>query len=522
MEKLKSLFQSLKTWHKMVIAAVLLAVITIVSLYYTLPGSNVVLYSNLTETDKQDILTELSKLGVKYEIDKNGSITVPQQDASWVRSDLTEKGLPSSGDGTSGDDILLQSPLGTSEQDKKMREIVGIRKQLETDIVRNLDGIQTANVQINLPDKGSIFDEQQPKGSAAVTLGIRSGTVLTENQVKGIQYMVSSAVSGVKPEEVSVIDSKKGVISANGNDGSAAGTSGYEKELAIQQQMEDKMKSDIEDTLVNIFNINNFHVNTKVTVNFDEIQSQSEKYGDKGVLRSKQEQKDRSVALDGATTAAQAGVSANGDVPGYNADTANGDGKRVYDQSNDNTTENYEIDKTVETVKKHPELANTNVVVWVDEKTLMKQNIDINAFKQAIGTAAGLKLDQTGNFVNGQVNIMQVPFSGAKASTANKTSAAAAGTNWWLIGGIGAGVLAAAGAGTFFLFRRKKKQQEEQEDLFVIEEEKPAYEEAAAAQQMPLLKERNEQDLTLDEQVKKIAKDHVEETARVMKKWLNG
>ena len=88
-------------------------------------------------------------------------------------------------------------------------------KQLEQDIVRNFATVETANVQITLPEKETIFDEEKAKGTAAITVGVKRGQLLTADQVAGIQQTISAAVPGVKAEEVSVIDSKK-VLSQKG------------------------------------------------------------------------------------------------------------------------------------------------------------------------------------------------------------------------------------------------------------------------------------------------------------------
>ena len=87
-------------------------------------------------------------------------------------------------------------------------------KQLEQDIVRNFATVETANVQITLPEKETIL-MKKAKGTAAITVGVKRGQLLTADQVAGIQQMISAAVPGVKAEEVSVIDSKK-VLSQKG------------------------------------------------------------------------------------------------------------------------------------------------------------------------------------------------------------------------------------------------------------------------------------------------------------------
>ncbi len=119
----------------------------------------------------------------------------------------------------------------------------------------------------------------------------------------------------------------------------------------MQQQIENKLKQDIDATLMTMFKANEFKVNTKVSVNYDEVTRQSEKYGDKGVLRSRQDQQERSTAQEGADAKQGAGITANGEVPNYGTNN-NQNGKVVYDNNNGNKIENYEIDKTVETIKK--------------------------------------------------------------------------------------------------------------------------------------------------------------------------
>ncbi|MDG4656195.1 flagellar basal-body MS-ring/collar protein FliF [Ectobacillus antri] len=514
MEKLKEIAGSLKSWHKMVIGAVLLAIVTSVSLYFTLPDNYAVLYKNLNETDQQEILAELSKLGVDYQLQEDGSIKVPDKDVVWVRASMRELGLPNNGAG--GDDILLESSLGLSEQDKKMRQTVGIRKQLESDIVKNINSIETANVQLTLPDKESIFDEKTPSGTAAVTIGVRGNQGLTQEQILGIQYMVSAAVPGVKAEDVSIIDSKKGVISKSADVAQNASSS-FEKELVMQRQIEERLKQNISETLVNLFQLNNFHVNTSVKVNYDEVTRQTEMYGDRSMLRSKQDQKEKSTATENSGATTEAGIAANGEVPNYNNNSV--EGNILYNQDNSNTTENYEIDKTVETIIKHPELTSTNVVVWVDEETLFKRNMDANTFRQAIATAAGLQADANGSFTNGQVTVVPVDY--AKQEQAKPAKVEEKGNNWLIISGIVAVVTALLlGAGGVYVMRRRKRKEEQtveedREDLFVIEDI-PAHKEVAAT-----INDEGSQEPSLDQQVQELAKENIDEAARVLKKWLN-
>lgn len=101
--------------------------------------------------------------------------------------------------------------------------------------------------------------------------------------------------------------------------------------------------------------------------------------------------------------------------------------------------------------------------------------------------------------------------------------------NWWLFGGITAGLLAIGGLVWFLLARRKRKKEEEEEyEEYLAEDEVAASnesileipEEKIVPEPKPEPEEPKEP--TLDEQVQDATKEHVEGTAKVIKKWLNG
>ncbi len=64
---------------------------------------------------------------------------------------------------------------------------------------------------------------------------------------------------------------KKGVISKGADEAHATSSSSYEKEVEMQHQIEGKLKQDIDATLMTMFKPNEYKVNTKVSVNYDEV-----------------------------------------------------------------------------------------------------------------------------------------------------------------------------------------------------------------------------------------------------------
>jgi flagellar biosynthesis/type III secretory pathway M-ring protein FliF/YscJ len=68
--KLKKMIGDLKTWHKYSIGITLFAIITVLSFIYAMPDEYETLYSNLSESDRQEILVELQKIGVDFAEDE--------------------------------------------------------------------------------------------------------------------------------------------------------------------------------------------------------------------------------------------------------------------------------------------------------------------------------------------------------------------------------------------------------------------------------------------------------------------
>src|SRR5699024_3911220 len=112
----------LKLWQKLTIVAALVSIIVVVLIYINLPDGTVVLTKNLPDTNRQEIESELNKLGVDYEVGENNTITVPKEKATWVRNDLINLGLLSSEEDP--DNILLNSSLGESSQDKDNKKLI--------------------------------------------------------------------------------------------------------------------------------------------------------------------------------------------------------------------------------------------------------------------------------------------------------------------------------------------------------------------------------------------------------------
>lgn len=543
MAKIKTMYSKLKNWHKGAIFVGLFVVVTVFLLYLNTPKTEITLYKNLSETSQQQVTDQLAKMGVDYTVDKSGNILVDEKVETLVRDKFADLGIPYTGQ--DGNDILLNSSLGASEEDKKMQEKVGTKVNLEKEIVQSYGTtVDSASVQLTLPESSSIFEEASQKGSAAVTLKTKNNQTLTSEQVLGIQRTVSAAVPNVASEDVAIIDTKNGVIS-EADTTKEEGSSAYKNEVDIQNAIGKNVKTDIEGTLSSIFALDNFRVNTSVTVNFDEIKQNTESYPNDGKVRSNQ--KDTSTDTSkGSTNTTESGTAANADVPNYTEE--NGGDTNTYTSEKSSETTNYELDSTIQEIKKHPALAKTNVVVWVDQQALNNNGVDMAEFTKAVGVSAGLTPNMAtpegaeegatptfeGTFQNGDVTIMPIQFLDNQApvekDTGKTPESASKAWIWWLAGGLLFAIIAAGIIG-YIIFLKRKEQLEEAlepeevdyipaEEAIVVPEDHPDFNFQTDAFHLsePELKARKE---SLKNKLGEMAKEDPGRAAAVIQKWLN-
>ena len=203
-----------------------------------------VLYSNLSPEDAGAIVAELKEKRVPYKLSSNGnSILAPSEQIYDLRLELATDGLPR-GSGV-GFEIFDNAKLGMTE----FVQNVNYQRALQGELSRTIDkisGIESSRIHIVMPSK-SLFIEEEIPPTASVILKLRSGRWLNKDQVQAILHLVSSSISGLNPENITIVDNHGKMLSGT-KDKSGTGQASSDQ-LALQEKMEKSLEGRIQTML---------------------------------------------------------------------------------------------------------------------------------------------------------------------------------------------------------------------------------------------------------------------------------
>ncbi|MGQ5714373.1 flagellar basal-body MS-ring/collar protein FliF [Enterobacter cloacae] len=234
-ERMKSMLSSLRGSPKLLLVicgAAALSVIIALMFWAKEPDYRV-LFSNISDEEGGAIVAQLSQLNVPYRIDTPGGvIMVPGSQVHEVRMKLAQQGLPKGGG--VGFELLDQEKFGVSQ----FTEQVNYQRALEGELARtieNLGPIQSARVHLATP-KPSMFVREQKKPTASVTVNLLQGRTLDDSQVVAITHLISSAVTGLAAESVTIVDQRGNLLTQSGLRGLQTAHLKYTNEIESDYQ----------------------------------------------------------------------------------------------------------------------------------------------------------------------------------------------------------------------------------------------------------------------------------------------
>ena len=177
------------------------------------------LFTGLALEDSASIAKELDREGVTYELRNDGNIImVPSDRVARLRMTLAENGLPKGG-GVGYEIFDKSDALGTTSFMQNVNNLRALEGELARTI-RSIDRVEDARVHLVMPDR-PLFSRDKIEPSASIVLRVR-GT-LDAAQVRAIRHLVATAVNGLRPQRVSIVDEQGQLLADGAGDDSTGG-----------------------------------------------------------------------------------------------------------------------------------------------------------------------------------------------------------------------------------------------------------------------------------------------------------
>ncbi|HED1242724.1 TPA: flagellar M-ring protein FliF [Enterobacter bugandensis] len=342
------------------------------------------LYSNLSDQDGGAIVTQLTQMNIPYRFaDNGGALEVPADKVHELRLRLAQQGLPKGG--AVGFELLDQEKFGISQ----FSEQVNYQRALEGELARTIETlgpVKSARVHLAMP-KPSLFVREQKSPSASVTVNLEPGRALDEGQISAVTHLVSSAVAGLPPGNVTLVDQSGHLLTQS----NTAGRDLNDAQLKYAADVESRLQRRIEAILGPVVGNSNVHAQVTAQIDFSNKEQTEEQYSPNGdgaqaVMRSRQI--NSSEQIGGAYPGGVPGALSNQPAPANAApistppanqqngqqnnqqttSTTNNAGPR---SSSRNETTNYEVDRTIRHTKLNVgDIQRLSVAVVVNYKTL--------------------------------------------------------------------------------------------------------------------------------------------------------
>ncbi len=317
-----------------------------------------VLFTDLAFEDSIAVVKKLEGMNVPYQIRQDGAIILaPKEQVLKLRMQLAEDRLPAGG--VVGYEIFDKSDsLGATSFVQNINHLRAIEGELARTI-RALDRVQMARVHLVLPQR-QLFSRKTDEPSASIVVKVRGN--LNAGQIRSIQHLVASAVQGLKPGKVSIVDETgKLLASGRGDRGHGLSASGSDER---NRAFENQMQQEIEEIVSRVVGPGRVRARVMAELDYNKITETSDIYDPDGqVVRSTQTRNESSSSTQ---PTGDNSVTVGNELPA----TQTIDGKSNSQKDNANKNEeivNYEISRTTKTqVIEAGRIKRISIAVLVD------------------------------------------------------------------------------------------------------------------------------------------------------------
>lgn len=251
---------SKKIW---IISAVVLVSVAVLIAFFLNNKPYEVLVTGVSSGEASSILTFLEGQGVtNYKVENNDTILVPRSQVTALKGKLLMEGYPQTGYAYSTYYDHVGSLSTESERDNAYLMFL---MESMSNVIRTFENVKDATVLISpgedhgyVLDSGNVVD-----ATAAVTVTMEGAAKLSAQQVSAIRNLVSHGVQGLEIDSVAISDTMGNSYTA---DASAAAGDASALKLQLEEEYENKIRTEVMQALSPFFGTDNVKVSVNCVV----------------------------------------------------------------------------------------------------------------------------------------------------------------------------------------------------------------------------------------------------------------
>src|SRR5699024_5515132 len=272
-EKLNELREQVKLlWKKstkmqrtlfFTIASVLLILIAVIVIFAS-TNRYVPLYTNLSIQEVGQITEELDNRSIPYELESGGTtIKVPEEQSEQILVDLAGQGIPHSGN-IDYSFFSENTSWGITDNEFNIMKLDAMQTEL-ANLIKSIEGIDDANVMINLPEESVFVSDSVDEASASIVIHTQFGQEFEGNQIDSLYHLVSRAIPNLPEENIVIMNQffeyyDQAVASGMQDE--------YMNQQGIKQSIERDLQKRLQQTLGVIVGMNSVVVSVTADVDF--------------------------------------------------------------------------------------------------------------------------------------------------------------------------------------------------------------------------------------------------------------
>ncbi|MFD1067576.1 flagellar basal-body MS-ring/collar protein FliF [Oceanobacillus locisalsi] len=505
--------------------AILIVMIIASVIFFSSTTNYVPLYNDLSMQEAGQITSELDAKAVPYEVENGGtSILVPEGQDDSLLLEFASMGLPNSGS-IDYSFFSENASWGVTENEFSVMKLDAMQTELGN-LISGIEGVQDANVMINMPEQPVFADESTGETSVAIMLHTQPGYQFEGNQVEGLYHLVSKAIPNLDSEDIMIMNQYFEYYDQETQ--LAGGQNSYSDQQSIKKDVEKDIQRRLQQMLGTMVGNENIVVSVTADIDFSQ-ENRTEELVEPVDLEAMEglpvslETIQESYSGQGNPE----GVAGAGDEDVANFPAENEEGEDG-DYELDRETINYEFNRIRSEIVESPyQVRDLGVQVAVNsarqgedgemeflnqqEQTDVQDGID-SILNSVIETSVDGDLQEEDDVANTSIVFQEFSTSGEE-----QEEPSGSGIPIWLY--IVGGILLIAIIVLLFMLRRNRTEQMWAEEEIQEEQVDAANQEKEPV--IPDLPEEDSEEVIRRKQLEKIANEKPEEFAKLLRSWMN-